>query len=166
MPTDPPSEDPPPNPLLCCICSEQNTTFRYEVVYSQNNRSITLLDASEEERQCLTQEVQEVQEVQEGQEVQEVEHQYYNYPPRHPRHGHLSWPVWTPTTSVANTSQLSITYPDHPIHIPTLTLQRIYSKLASQGADQGSYSQSARYLAASRYLPVGTILVTRGEIAR
>ena len=162
MPTPPPRDPPPPTPLLCCICSEQNTTFRYEVVYSQNNRSITLLDASEEERQCLTQEVQEVQEVPEEKEVQavqEAENQYYNYPPRHPRHGHLSWPVWAPTSSEADSSHLSITYPDHPIHIPTLTLRRIYSQLASQGAKQGMTSQPARYLAA------GYILVTRREIA-
>ena len=56
MPTAPPSAH-PATPLLGCICSEKNTTFRYEVVYSQQNKSITLLESpinDEEERQCLT----------------------------------------------------------------------------------------------------------------
>ena len=127
---------PPAAPLLCCICSEKNTTFRYEVVYSQQNKSITLLESTEEERQCLTHPESNLgasSSLEEGSSLSE--NAYYNFPPRHPRHGHLSWPVWTPTTSstIANTSQLSITYPDHPIHIPTLTLRRLYSQLASQG---------------------------------
>lgn len=127
MPIAPPSD--PAAPLLCCICSEKNTTFRYEVVYSQQNKSITLLDAShDEERECLTGPQGEV-----SQSISDnSENQYYNFPPRHPRHGHLSWPV-----SLANTSALSITYPDHPIHIPTLTLKRIYSQLAARGREPG-----------------------------
>ena len=133
MPTAPPSA-PPAAPLLCCICTEKNTTFRYEVVYSQQNKSITLLESKdEEERQCLTGHPES--NGQNSLEESSSENQYYNFPPRHPRHGHLSWPVWTPTSSstiAANTSQLSITYPDHPIHIPTLTLRRLYSQLASQ----------------------------------
>ena len=136
MPTAPPSA-PPAAPLLCCICTEKNTTFRYEVVYSQQNKSITLLESpnNDEERQCLTHPESNGQN---SLEESSSENQYYNFPPRHPRHGHLSWPVWTPTSSnIANTSQLSITYPDHPIHIPTLTLRRLYSQLASQGGAPG-----------------------------
>ena len=125
----------PTAPLLCCICSEKNTTFRYEVVYSSHNKSITLLEPDHEELQCLTQ-------LGGGASDSDTcsENQYYNFPPRHPRHGHLSWPVWTPSSgqeNPANTSQLSITYPDHPIHIPTLTLRRIYSQLAKQGKAPG-----------------------------
>ena len=139
MPTAPPSA-PPATPLLCCICSEKNTTFRYEVVYSQQNKSITLLESprkDDEERQCLTHPENNGQN-NSLEESSVSENQYYNFPPRHPRHGHLSWPVWTPTSSnIANTSQLSITYPDHPIHIPTLTLRRLYSQLASQGGAPG-----------------------------
>ena len=139
MPTAPPSALEAPTPLLCCICSEKNTTFRYEVVYSQQNKSITLLESprkDDEERQCLTHNGQN-NSLEESSSVSE--NQYYNFPPRHPRHGHLSWPVWTPTSSniQANTSQLSITYPDHPIHIPTLTLRRLYTQLASQGGAPG-----------------------------
>ena len=33
-------------PLLCCICHDQNTSLRYEVVYRQADRSITILDVS------------------------------------------------------------------------------------------------------------------------
>ena len=135
MPASPPSA-PPATPLLCCICSEKNTTFRYEVVYSQQNKSITLLESPDEELQCLTHPENNGQN---SLEETLSENQYYNFPPRHPRHGHLSWPVWNPTSSsIANTSQLSITYPDHPIHIPTLTLRRIYSQLArNQGGAPG-----------------------------
>ena len=116
-------------PLLCCICHEKNTTFRYEVVYKQDNKSITILDVkgtNPEELECLTHP--------QGRNPDsfDSENEYYNFPARHPRHGHLRWPVWTPTNSVTNESQLSITYPDYPIHIPTLTLRRITNLLASR----------------------------------
>ena len=57
-------------------------------------------------------------------------HEYYNFPPKHPRHGHLKWPVWTPTPSPVPNGSLAqpsfvATYPDYPIHIPTVTLKRI-----------------------------------------
>merc|ERR1719357_1753918 len=130
-------------PLLCCICHEKNTTFRYEVVYKQDNKSITILDVkgtNPEELECLTHP--------QGRNPDsfDSENEYYNFPARHPRHGHLRWPVWTPTNSVTNESQLSITYPDYPIHIPTLTLHRITNLLASRQRRGSITSDLRQYL--------------------
>ena len=128
-------------PLLCCICQDQNTTLRYEVTYSQHqDRSLTILDVTRaEELRPLTEDSSE-------QETAEAE--YYNFPLKHPRHGHLNlkWPVsavWRPNkggredSGEASTSVTSVTsadYPDYPVHIPTFTLQRITSLLASRGS--------------------------------
>ena len=96
-------------PLLCCICHDHNSSLRYEVVYRQADKSITILDisASKEELQALT-----------GDSV-DSETEYYNFPAKHPRHGHLRW---------------TSTYPDYPVHIPTFTLSRINNLLASRAA--------------------------------
>ena len=40
-------------PLLCCICQDKNTTFRYEVVYKQANKSITILDITDVNKEEL-----------------------------------------------------------------------------------------------------------------
>ena len=78
----------------------------------------------------------------------EQEAEYYNFPLKHPRHGHLNlkWPVsavWRSNkggredSGEASTSVTSVTsadYPDYPVHIPTFTLQRITSLLASRGS--------------------------------
>ena len=134
-------------PLLCCICQDQNTTFRYEVVYKQANKSITILDLSEadrEELELLTHEDSSNSEARVNSLEDSSEAEYYNFPPKHPRHGHLKWPVWKPsvtsasvsaasgTSSSVTDSQLSSSYPDYPIHIPTFTLQRINNLLASR----------------------------------
>ena len=80
-------------------------------------------------------------------EQETAEAEYYNFPLKHPRHGHLNlkWPVsavWRPNkggredSGEASTSVTSVTsadYPDYPVHIPTFTLQRITSLLASRG---------------------------------
>ena len=34
-----------PLPLLCCVCEEKNTTFRYEVVCHQQSKSVTIVQA-------------------------------------------------------------------------------------------------------------------------
>ena len=129
--------------LLCCVCQDQNTTFRYEVVYKQADRSITILDltpASREELRGLTEDSDARPEsFEDSSETAE----YYNFPPKHPRHGHLKWPVWRPAQSsskapeestVTSSSLVSssASYPDHPIHIPTFTLQRINNLLSSK----------------------------------
>ena len=44
----------------------------------------------------------------------------------------LQWPVWTPANSIGTDLRLTITYPDYPIHIPTLTLRRITAALAAR----------------------------------
>ena len=105
--------------LLCCICDDKGgTNTRYEVVYKQANRSITILDisANKEELELLT-----------GQakrgpggdwSVDSEVAEYYNFPAKHPRHGHLKWPVAHPVSPVT-------TYPDYPVHLPTVTLSRI-----------------------------------------
>ena len=130
--------------LLCCVCQDQNTTFRYEVVYKQADRSITILDltpANKEELRGLTQDLSD--EVRPEDSLEDSsEAEYYNFPPKHPRHGHLKWPVWRPSvvteaspvtqTSLVSSSGVSGSYPDHPIHIPTFTLQRINNLLSSK----------------------------------
>ena len=131
-------------PLLCCVCQDKNTTFRYEVVYKQANKSITILDITDvnkEELELLTQEDSSNSETKVNSiEADSSEAEYYNFPPKHPRHGHLKWPVWRPasvnhqqvTSSSEDTSQISCSYPDYPIHIPTFTLQRINNLLANR----------------------------------
>jgi hypothetical protein len=150
--------------LLCCVCHEHNTTFRYEVVYKAGDSISTLtfqppnglvaLPPGHPAR-CPSARITELTD--DGQEIQDVpkiahnppvsavspagtvslfsddqSHEYYNFPPRHPRHGHLKWPVWTPNPSPTPNGSLSqpsfiATYPDYPIHIPTVTLKRISS---------------------------------------
>ena len=132
MPESDQSNDNISAPLLCCICQDQNTTFRYEVVYKQANKSITILDitdANKEELELLTEDSTPDRtdsgaknSVDDSSETAE----YYNFPPKHPRHGHLKWPL-VPVTSTSEGS-----YPDYPIHIPTFTLQRINNLLANK----------------------------------
>ena len=130
--------------LLCCVCSDQNTTFRYEVVYKQADRSITILDltpANREELRGLTEDISDARPEDSLEDSSEAA-EYYNFPPKHPRHGHLKWPVWRPSvvteaspvtsSSLVSSSVVSGSYPDHPIHIPTFTLQRINNLLSSK----------------------------------
>ena len=127
-------------PLLCCICQDQNTTFRYELVYKQANKSVTILDitdaANKEELELLTGDSP-------GAAVTSVTSEnsdsaeYYNFPLKHPRHGHLKWPLLTPVT---HNQSSEASYPDYPIHIPTFTLQRINNLLASK-ARRGNIPQ-------------------------
>ena len=84
--------------FLCCVCQEQNTTYRYEVLYKENNNNVSILN------QSLTCSPTKV-----------GENDYYNFPLRHPRHGHLKWDL------AALNAKL---YPDYPVHIPTFTLKR------------------------------------------
>ena len=143
--------------LLCCVCHEHNTTFRYEVVYKsslspkkqqsplvKNQGSLTskALAAPEQTSPALTFEGgSQLQFLQatlttslETETEDDDEHAYYNFPPRHPRHGHLKWPVWRPLTA-SPTSDLQLTsesifvttYPDYPVHLPTVTLKRVAS---------------------------------------
>ena len=138
--------------LLCCVCQDQNTTFRYEVVYKQADRSITILDltpTNKEELRGLT----EDSDARPDSLEDSSEAEYYNFPPKHPRHGHLKWPVWSPavsraterstltSSSLVSSSPLSGSYPDHPIHIPTFTLQRINNLLASKTRRGNTLSQ-------------------------
>jgi len=153
--------------LLCCVCHEHNTTFRYEVVYKTAAASLSTLtlhqpglvaaiqslDPEPQPQRCQSVRITELND--EGQEIDsgikedtslvlsqtvspvgtvslfsdDQSHEYYNFPPRHPRHGHLKWPVWTPNPSPIPNSGggLVATYPDYPIHIPTVTLKRISS---------------------------------------
>ena len=129
--------------LLCCVCQDQNTTFRYEVVYKQADRSITILDLTPANREELRGLTEDSDTRPESLEDSSETAEYYNFPPKHPRHGHLKWPVWrpaqssskTPEESTVTSSSLvssSASYPDHPIHIPTFTLQRINNLLSSK----------------------------------
>ena len=108
--------------LLCCVCSETNTTFRYEVIYNNNlveNKDLNLV----QQQVTLTTSI----------DTSVAENDYYNFPPRHPRHGHLKWPILRPlvTTSSSVPTEQSFesicitTYPDYPVHLPTFTLKRV-----------------------------------------
>lgn len=155
-----------PGLLLCCICHEHNTTFRYEVIYKTTAGSISTLALKSPENFLSLQHQQQsrlespriTELTSEGEEISghqdssvsgpdhcrpiskvgtlslfdDQSHEYYNFPPKYPRHGHLKWPVWTPNPSpVPNGSPVQpcfiATYPDYPIHIPTVTLKRIAS---------------------------------------
>ena len=93
---------------LCCVCQEENTTYRYQVVYrapKQNpeNRILSQQEGEEKEDNVNSSE--------------DYDHEYYNFPLRHPRHGHLIWQGF-----FANQ------YPDYPVHIKTFTIKRILDK--------------------------------------
>ena len=109
--------------LLCCVCSETNTTFRYEVIYNNNLD----LNTSVQQQVTLTTSIDTTSE----------ENDYYNFPPRHPRHGHLKWPILRPlVTTVPEQSFESIcitTYPDYPVHLPTFTLKRVIKNGSGKG---------------------------------
>ena len=155
--------------LLCCVCHEHNTTFKYEVVYktasslstltlrpqatpiaiqhvNNNQKQIAQITKLTNEDtntpySCIkhTSDIFSSYNCQTISSVERVSlffndhsHDYYNFPPRHPRHGHLKWPVWTPIPSpIPNVSLAQSvcvdTYPDYPIHIPTVTLKRLSS---------------------------------------
>ena len=116
------------SPLLCCLCDDPGSpSSRYEVVRQQANRSITILDisANKEELELLTGQTKPGP----GDWSVDSETEYYNFPAKHPRHGHLKWPVAHPVSPV----NLG-TYPDYPVHLPTVTLSRIKPR---QGNNNG-----------------------------
>lgn len=92
---------------LCCVCQEENTTYRYQVVYRapKQNPENRILSQQEEEKEDNVN------------SSEDYDHEYYNFPLRHPRHGHLIWQGF-----FANQ------YPDYPVHIKTFTIKRILDK--------------------------------------
>jgi hypothetical protein len=120
--------------LLCCVCSETNTTFRYEVIY--NNK----IDNLVQQQVTLTTSI----------DTAEGENDYYNFPPRHPRHGHLKWPILRPLVTTEPTEQsfesiCITTYPDYPVHLPTFTLKRVIKNGASKGRKKGNFKPPNYY---------------------
>ena len=90
--------------LLCCVCEDKNSTYRYEVVYRSpakadgGEKGLTLLPvyatvAKKNKKANLDDD--------NGEDVDSEDHAYYNFPPRHPRHGHLQWPVLRPDSAAA-----------------------------------------------------------------
>ena len=127
--------------LLCCVCSETNTTFRYEVIYNNNlveNKDLNLV----QQQVTLTTSI----------DTSVAENDYYNFPPRHPRHGHLKWPILRPlvTTSSSVPTEQSFesicitTYPDYPVHLPTFTLKRVL-KNGAKGRKKGNIKPPHNY---------------------
>lgn len=137
--------------FLCCVCHEQNTTYRYEVIYEQKNLQINnnkgqkavAGPASNNSSNLLALTHQTTDGVDSGihsatEGDSSDDHDYYNFPPRHPRHGHLKWSPVSATllrsTALANKHNPNLTlndnfitvktYPDYPVHIPTFTLKR------------------------------------------
>ena len=118
--------------LLCCVCSETNTTFRYEVIYNNNlveNKDLNLV----QQQVTLTTSI----------DTSVAENDYYNFPPRHPRHGHLKWPILRPLVTSSVPTEQSFesicitTYPDYPVHLPTFTLKRVL-KNGAKGRKKGN----------------------------
>ena len=168
--------------FLCCVCQEQNTTYRYEVVYRAGDHikstGINVLPSPVTVKQnhqadfeveqishiyynCPAPDLSQVTslrqltqsappEVATGSPVWsnlssdlndcrswESENAYYNFPPRYPLSGHLCWPQWSSTTKTTTGRPNSVTpsdrysclsYPNYPIHIPTVTLSRLVIK--------------------------------------
>ena len=128
--------------FLCCVCQEQNTTYRYEVVYNSKIDDKTLsfnaTRLSQNEDTSLLPVLSDDSGIHSSSnnnnDEDEDDHEYYNFPPRHPRHGHLRWkPVYMPifafaskeTKELVKTTNSSIkTYPDYPVHLQTTTLRR------------------------------------------
>ena len=91
--------------LLCCVCEDKNSTYRYEVVYRSpakadggGDKGLTLLPvyatvAKKNKKANVDDD--------NGEDVDSEDHAYYNFPPRHPRHGHLQWPVLRPDSAAA-----------------------------------------------------------------
>ena len=135
--------------LLCCVCHEQNTTYRYEVVYNSKTDDKTLsfnaTHLSRDEDTSLLPVLSDDSGIHSSSnnnhDDDEDDHEYYNFPPRHPRHGHLRWkPVYMPifafaskeTKELVKTTNSSIkTYPDYPVHLQTTTLRRAAAVIKS-----------------------------------
>ena len=141
--------------LLCCVCHEHNTTFRYEVVYkstsaASNDKKRPQDVVSKSPPTSITDLVH--QQVTLTTSVEDTEssddHEYYNFPPRHPRHGHLKWPlIVQQTASLKSEAALNFnhsaalgyeslcisTYPDYPVHLSTFTLKRVASAIKQKG---------------------------------
>lgn len=121
--------------LLCCVCHEHNTTFRYEVIYKSgpnlNGGKNAIALENDKNSNVISQQVTLTTSV----EDTDDDHEYYNFPPRHPRHGHLKWPIWRPLVtseeSLVHESICITTYPDYPVHLPTFTLKRVASVIKS-----------------------------------
>lgn len=113
--------------LLCCVCHEHNTTFRYEVIYKSGPNKL-----ENDKNNVISQQVTLTTSVDDD---DDDSHDYYNFPPRHPRHGHLKWPIWRPLVtseeSLVHESICITTYPDYPVHLPTFTLKRVASVIKS-----------------------------------
>ena len=89
--------------LLCCVCEDKNSTYRYEVVYrspAKADAGLTLLPVyatvAKKNKKANVDDDNE-----EDDDEDSEDHAYYNFPPRHPRHGHLRWPVLRPDSSAA-----------------------------------------------------------------
>ena len=139
--------------LLCCVCHEHNTTFRYEVVYKSTSAADkkrpqdvvsksppTSITDLVHQQVTLTTSVEDTE--------SSDDHEYYNFPPRHPRHGHLKWPlIVQQTASLKSEAALNFnhsaalgyeslcisTYPDYPVHLSTFTLKRVASAIKQKG---------------------------------
>ena len=129
-----------PGLLLCCVCQEQNTTYRYEVVYKTNDKTLSFnttnlygTNENNNNENSLLQITDDSGIHSTSTNVIDDDHEYYNFPPRHPRHGHLKWtPVYTPLLSIASKESKGLlkinncsikTYPDYPVHLQTTTLR-------------------------------------------
>ena len=135
--------------FLCCVCQEQNTTYRYEVVYKSKFEDKTLSflsqnNLSEIEDSSLLPVLSDdsgIHSSSNDNNEDEDDHEYYNFPPRHPRHGHLRWkPVYMPIFAIASKETKEIvrttnnnikTYPDYPVHLQTTTLRKAAAVIKS-----------------------------------
>ena len=126
--------------FLCCVCHEQNTTYRYEVVYKSNEKTLSFNTTTLYPNENSLLQVTDDSGIHSSSNNDDDDHQYYNFPPRHPRHGHLKWkPVYTPILTLTsketkrglNNNYSIETYPDYPVHLQTTTLRRAAAVIKS-----------------------------------
>ena len=126
--------------FLCCVCHEQNTTYRYEVVYKANDKTLSFNTTNLYPNETSLLQIGSDDSGIHSSSNTDEDHEYYNFPPRHPRHGHLKWkPVYTPILTFASKETKELlsndssvkTYPDYPVHLQTTTLRRAAAVLKS-----------------------------------
>ena len=130
--------------LLCCVCEDKNSTYRYEVVYrspaaaaadggGKAGTGLTLLPVyatiNKKNKRANVDDDDDSE-----------DHAYYNFPPRHPRHGHLRWPVLRPDSSAAIRDgvcrhvflvESSTGFPDRKIELSSSNQMNVRPKLST-----------------------------------
>ena len=134
--------------LLCCVCEDKNSTYRYEVVYRSPAAAAAAADGGGKAGTGLTllpvyatiNKKNKRANVDDDDDDDSEDHAYYNFPPRHPRHGHLRWPVLRPDSSAAIRDgvcrhvflvESSTGFPDRKIELSSSNQMNVRPKLST-----------------------------------